>query len=102
MLVIFFFYSKKNQLVFEEESPHSTLFSTYRSIDEFSALVLYDIASNLRDIHARFERQDHHLQLQEEWRAVALVVDRFVFWVSTVVCITGTIVMLSRKDEHFE
>jgi len=48
----------------------------------------------LRRIITRYDVQDATAQLLHEWRRLAVVVDRFLFWIFVVATVSSTLLIL--------
>jgi len=48
----------------------------------------------------RFRAEDEDLKLQNDWRRVAMVMDRLFLFLSSIVIIVVSVAILTRKPEH--
>ncbi|UYV77420.1 hypothetical protein LAZ67_15000962 [Cordylochernes scorpioides] len=82
----------------EEEGPCNDLQDPKRCLlvnhGRHQKLLQDDIFRTLRYLLARQEIEDHHLRLTNEWRQVATVIDRFLFWVFLVVTAVSSLSFL--------
>jgi preprotein translocase subunit SecG len=62
---------------------------------------LQKLANDLSYIAQRAKKQDKDQEIVEEWRNVARVLDRFLFWVSTVLVVIILFVFLMRRDPSY-
>jgi len=62
---------------------------------------LISILDNLTFITDKLKEQDEEAIVIAEWRAVAKILDRFLFWASTFAIILIFVILISRQDlEH--
>lgn len=71
-----------------------------------SARIQEEILRSLRYIVQRQEQEDHRIRVVNEWRQIALVIDRILFWIFFIVTVMSSlsflvIVPLHRRGLQF-
>ncbi len=54
----------------------------------------------LRYLTEKMRTKDEEDAILEEWRAVARIIDRVLFWICFIVVVIVVIVLMSREDSH--
>ena len=75
-------------------SPYTAVSETANMTDVRKLAVMEEIARNLRIIIAKREEEERRLEIANEWRQVAHVVDNILFWIFFFTTVIITIIMM--------